>query len=310
MVSIAEAPGKIIISGEHFVVHGSNALAAAIDKKVKVYSETSDKNSVLSRIDNQVFHTTMKPTNPVSVVRDKTLEYLNKKDKIKITIESDIPRGSGLGSSSAVSVATAASIASLFGETLDNKTLYEIALKGEKVIHGTPSGIDVAASVYGGLILFNKNTVPKNIDLLNKLKIIVSISGKKRQTSRMINRFTNMSDTLPYNFQSLINSSSILTQEAVDCLIAQDLHKLGAIVNFYNSILSHFGLSTKTTDRMIETCLEHGAYGAKITGAGGGGSIIAFAPSTKIKIIINELNSLGFRTFSVELPKQGVSFGK
>ena len=61
---------------------------------------------------------------------------------------------------------------------------------------------------------------------------------------------------------------------------------------------------------MIETCLEHGAYGAKITGAGGGGSIIAFAPSTKIKIIINELNSLGFRTFSVELPKQGVSFGK
>ena len=102
----------------------------------------------------------MNPNNPVSVVRDETLEYLNQKGKIKITIESNIPRGSGLGSSSAVSVATAASIASLFGKKLDNKTLYEIALKGEKIIHGTPSGIDVAASVYGGLILFNKNTVP------------------------------------------------------------------------------------------------------------------------------------------------------
>lgn len=310
MVSIGEAPGKIIISGEHFVVHGSNALAATIDKTVKVYSETSDKNSILSRIDNRVYNTKMNPNNPVSVVRDETLEYLNQKGKIKITIESNIPRGSGLGSSSAVSVATAASIASLFGKKLDNKTLYEIALKGEKIIHGTPSGIDVAASVYGGLILFNKNTVPTTIDLLNKLKIIVSISGKTRKTSKMINRFTTMNDTLPYNFQSLVNSSSILTKEAINCLITQDFQKLGAIINFYNSILSNFGLSTQITNRMIETCLEHGAYGAKITGAGGGGSIIAIAPSTKIKIIINKLNSLGFQTFSVELPKQGVSFGK
>lgn len=310
MVSIAEAPGKIIISGEHFVVHGSNALAAAIDKTVKVYSETSDKNSILSRVDNQVFNIRIKPINPVSVVRNKILEYLNRKERIKITIESNIPRGSGLGSSSAISVATAASIASLFGEKLDKKTLYNIAFEGEKIIHGNPSGIDVAASVYGGLILFNKNTVPTNIDLLNKLQIIVSISGKTRQTSRMINHFTSTSNKLPYHFQSLVHSSSVLTHEAVNCLITQDLEKLGAIINFYNSILSSFGLGTKITDRMIETCLEHGAYGAKITGAGGGGSIIAIAPLTKIKIIIDELNSLGFKTFSIELPKQGVSFGK
>ena len=310
MVSIAEAPGKIIISGEHFVVHGSNALAAAIDKTVKVYSETSDKNSILSRVDNQVFNIRIKPINPVSVVRNKILEYLNRKERIKITIESNIPRGSGLGSSSAISVATAASIASLFGEKLDKKTLYNIAFEGEKIIHGNPSGIDVAASVYGGLILFNKNTVPTNINLLNKLQIIVSISGKTRQTSRMINHFTSTSNKLPYHFQSLVHSSSVLTHEAVNCLITQDLEKLGAIINFYNSILSSFGLGTKITDRMIETCLEHGAYGAKITGAGGGGSIIAIAPLTKIKIIIDELNSLGFKTFSIELPKQGVSFGK
>ena len=310
MVSIAEAPGKIIISGEHFVVHGSNALAAAIDKTVKVYSETSDKNSILSRVDNQVFNIRIKPINPVSVVRNKILEYLNRKERIKITIESNIPRGSGLGSSSAISVATAASIASLFGEKLDKKTLYNIAFEGEKIIHGNPSGIDVAASVYGGLILFNKNTVPTNIDLLNKLQIIVSISGKTRQTSRMINHFTSTSNKLPYHFQSLVHSSSVLTHEAVNCLITQDLEKLGAIINFYNSILSSFGLGTKITDRMIETCLEHGAYGAKITGAGGGGSIIAIAPLPKIKIIIDELNSLGFKTFSIELPKQGVSFGK
>ena len=310
MVSIAEAPGKIIISGEHFVVHGSNALAAAIDKTVKVYSETSDKNSILSRVDNQVFNIRIKPINPVSVVRNKILEYLNRKERIKITIESNIPRGSGLGSSSAISVATAASVASLFGEKLDKKTLYNIAFEGEKIIHGNPSGIDVAASVYGGLILFNKNTVPTNIDLLNKLQIIVSISGKTRQTSRMINHFTSTSNKLPYHFQSLVHSSSVLTHEAVNCLITQDLEKLGAIINFYNSILSSFGLGTTITDRMIETCLEHGAYGAKITGAGGGGSIIAIAPLTKIKIIIDELNSLGFKTFSIELPKQGVSFGK
>ena len=78
MVSIAEAPGKIIISGEHFVVHGSNALAAAIDKTVTVYSEISHKNSILSRVDTQVFNARIKPINPVSVVREKILEYFER----------------------------------------------------------------------------------------------------------------------------------------------------------------------------------------------------------------------------------------
>ena len=173
MISIAEAPGKIILTGEHFVVHGAQALAAAINKNIRISSSFSSQN-------------TIKYNDPVYIVRNKTLEYLGKNNTLSINIESNIPRGSGLGSSSALCVATAASVASLFNTKLDRKTLFNLAMYGEKKIHGNPSGIDVAASIMGGLILFRKGYDPKRINLKYNPELIVSISGKRRKTSNMI----------------------------------------------------------------------------------------------------------------------------
>ena len=132
MISIAEAPGKIILTGEHFVVHGSQALAAAINKNIRISSSFSSQNTI--KYKNQKISLTKYniKNDPVYIVRNKTLEYLGEKNTLSINIESNIPRGSGLGSSSALCVATAASVASLFNTKLDRKTLFDLAMYGEK----------------------------------------------------------------------------------------------------------------------------------------------------------------------------------
>jgi len=305
LISIAEAPGKIIISGEHFVVHGSQALAAAINQNIRVscqFSRTNTINYKHQRLTSNYNFT----HDPVAVVRNKTLSYLNRKENLSLEIESHIPRGSGLGSSSALCVATVSSIASLFDEKLSKKTIYDLAMNGEKIIHGNPSGIDVAVSVFGGLILFRKGNEPKKISLDYTPEFIVSVSGRGRKTSKMINKFNNFQNLTPNYFNSLVDSSHILTKDVLQSLLQKDYIKLGSLLTFFNSTLSDFGLSTAITDQLIDLCLEFGAYGAKITGAGGGGSIIAIAPSKKTNKIIQELNNHGFKSFSVKLPQNGV----
>ena len=160
MISIAEAPGKIILTGEHFVVHGSQALAAAINKNIRISSSFSSQNTIKYKNQKISLAKYNIKNDPVYIVRNKTLEYLGKKNTLSINIESNIPRGSGLGSSSALCVATAASVASLFNTKLDRKTLFDLAMYGEKKIHGNPSGIDVATSIMGGLVSFRKGYDP------------------------------------------------------------------------------------------------------------------------------------------------------
>tara|TARA_Y100000590_G_scaffold470535_1_gene666118 strand:- start:497 stop:1435 length:939 start_codon:yes stop_codon:yes gene_type:complete len=306
LISIAEAPGKIILTGEHFVVHGSQALAAAINKKLRVTSTLSSTDDIIyknQRIPSSKYNI---KNDPVYIVRNKTLEYLDKKNTLSITIDSGIPRGSGLGSSSALCVATAASIASLFNIKLDRKTLFELAMHGEKKIHGNPSGIDVAVSIMGGLISFRKGGEPKRITLKHNPELIVSISGKRRKTSNMINKFSNAKRDKPSTFLSLVESSNTITKKTISALSKKDYVAVGSYFNFFNSTLNSLGLSSSPTDNVIEKCLELGSYGAKITGGGGGGSIIAISPSRHISVIVNELNKMDYETFSVKLPQQGV----
>ena len=306
MISIAEAPGKIILTGEHFVVHGSQALAAAINKNIRISSSFSSQNTIKYKNQKISLANYNIKNDPVYIVRNKTLEYLGKKNTLSINIESNIPRGSGLGSSSALCVATAASVASLFNTKLDRKTLFNLAMHGEKKIHGNPSGIDVATSIMGGLVSFRKGYDPKRINLKHNPELIVSISGKRRKTSNMINKFTNLRNEKPYSFHSLVNSSNTLTKKTLSALSQKDYLSVGSYFNFFNSTLNYFGLSSTVTDNMIEKCLELGSYGAKITGGGGGGSIIAISPSKYIDVIIDELNNMNFETFSVKIPQQGV----
>ena len=163
MTSIAKAPGKIILFGEHFVVHGNRAILGAIDKYATVTSEKTNTENIL--ISSSLGQASIQKDQDVDKVEKKFRPFFyiakqvitkNNFDKgISIKIESDIPIGAGLGSSSACCVAAAASIFKLFDKS-DEKEILELSIQAEKTIFTNSSGADCTVSVHGGIIEYQK----------------------------------------------------------------------------------------------------------------------------------------------------------
>ncbi|MEM3584223.1 MAG: mevalonate kinase [Nitrososphaerales archaeon] len=305
----AKAPGKIIITGEHFVVHGSLALAAAIDKCALVEAKAFEGIEIISKTlgsfsskegEASLF---FKPT--LEAIK-ATLEFIGEKKGVKLIIDSELPISSGLGSSSAVAVATVAATASVFNHKLSLEEIVNLAMVSERITHGKPSGIDVNVATYGGVILFKMGEKPRQIKLDKDVEFIVCHSGIKRKTSEMVSKFSEMKKSYPNLFTSLVTSSNYFTEKAAFALMNRDLTTLGAIMNFFHSVLSNFGMSTRELDQLIEKALEAGCIGAKLTGAGGGGFIIALPKSGEARVVTESLKRKGIDASIVKLPLEGV----
>ncbi|MBI2125783.1 MAG: mevalonate kinase [Thaumarchaeota archaeon] len=304
----AAAPGKIILAGEHFVVWGSTALAAAIDKSVTASAELANEDEIISEnygTRSKIAKGVGKGLYPIAKAIYATKEHLSSKKQVRVTIKSDIPPSSGLGSSSAVAVATVASVGKALGTDLSKRDIFDLAMESERIVHGNPSGIDVAVSVYGGILLYRKGEPPKEVKV-EECNAVVGLSGLSRRTAKMISRVAEVRKTSPNFFNALVASSSRLSMLASKSMEKGDFDDLASVMTFHNSTLSWLGLAIPTTDEMIEICLENGALVAKITGGGGGGAIISIPKQGKAQDVVKALKSRGFDAFLVKLPQQGL----
>jgi mevalonate kinase len=303
MRAIAEAPSKVIITGEHFVVHGAWALAAAIPRRVRVEVAPSSSFSVSSdRFGDKRSARLL----PVSRVVETMAREFSSRPQVRVSISSDIPEGAGLGSSAATMVAVAAAFSRLNSLELGTDEIVRFAMVGEHHIHGNPSGIDPAVSAHGGVILFRPGSPPKEIVLDSPRALIVSYSGKKRSTRGQINTVARMKRKHPGLFSMLADGMSSLSLDAAEKLRTGDMKGLGNILTVNHAVLGTVGVSNTTLDGMVDLFADLGAYGAKLTGAGGGGSVVAVAPEGKEKSIVSGLTARGFETFKVEVPSEGV----
>lgn len=306
------APGKIIIIGEHFVVYGSYAIAAAISKRAWVtVTETSGKESII--ISNDVKSKLSEHHGRFSAVKEVIRALFEKygqpENGIRMDIQSDIPLGSGLGSSAAISVATAGAVSRFIGHDLPHEEIAKFAARGEKSVHGNPSGIDTAASLYGGMILFSKKTGPQPIPLNRVIQLLVVYSGVRRNTSRLISKVGETKSKYPSTFEHLANASSFASLQLVDALSNGDLPYMGALMNFSQTTLSWIGVSTDNLDALVENVLHSDfCYGAKLTGAGGGGSIIALPVPGKAETLQQKILKRYKVAFLVSIPQQGLSW--
>ncbi len=305
----ASAPGKVIICGEHYVVHGSHAVAAAINKRAKVKVSTADGRSstISSRGVNVSLDSPDRSFYSIKSIAKKIFsEHGKPRAGVKIAIDSDIPAGSGLGSSAAVSVATAAALIGFVGARVEPAKIVEAATCGEKEVHGNPSGIDIQASLNGGMILFNKNSGAKPVPLDRSLQFLVVYSGRQRKTSELVDKVRRMRDRYPRFFERLTEASSFLSLEVVEAVSSGDLPYLGAIMNMMQSSLSWIGVSNRMLDNLIEDVLSEDVYGAKITGAGGGGSIIALPKPEKGSAVLKRIALRNKVSFLCTIPQRGL----
>jgi mevalonate kinase len=302
--AFAEAPGKVIISGEHFVVHGATALVAAIGRGTKVEASRGEGLTLETPINkNRAAGSALLPVEKVvtEMYRERSLE-----PRVRLRMSTSLPTGAGLGSSASSMVATVAAVNRLEGWNMDANSLIETSMLGERLVHGKPSGVDVAASVFGGLMEFRMGAEPRQVPLEKPAKFVVVYSGKRRNSGRLISKVSSMKELYPALFSKLCESASLVTELSTERLVTGRMEELGRIMTYNHAVLAMVGASNEQLDKLVDLCLREGCLGAKLTGAGGGGSVLALAPGGEESAVAARIGRRGFEAFVTEVPIGGV----
>ncbi len=277
--------GKIILLGEHAVVYGFPALAAALDRGVTIAAvptpaggplrvDVPSWNLRLTADDDHAFsHGLCAIADAVGLGRPP----------LTLVGDAQIPPGAGLGASAAFAVAVSRALLAHLKRSGDPASVTEAANASESVLHGKASGVDVALAVHGGIGVFRKSTGLKKIQI-QPLRVLVGPSGAPRSTAAMVDRVATA--TAGSVDDTRLRELGSLTDTGTASLLAGDLPALGKDMNRAHELLAGLGVSTPLLDGLCAVAREHGAWGAKLTGAGGGGSVIAIAPRDKEEAIL------------------------
>ena len=310
MTSISKAPGKIILFGEHFVVHGNRAILGAINKYATVTTEKTNTDNIL--ISSSLGQSSIQKDEDVSNVEKKfrpffyiakqVIEKNNFEKGITIKIESDIPIGAGLGSSSACCVAAAASILNLFNIT-DEKEVLELAINAEKTIFPNTSGADCTVSVSGGIIEYQKEKGFSKIETENEFNFIIIDSEQVHSTDKVVERVRKFKENNSDVFTELCSEEERLIAKALDSMKKNDLETIGKCMAQNQMFLEQIGVSN---DELLSITkeIEKITFGAKITGAGDGGCIIAL--TQKDDDLSEYVNTTKYQTYQVTIQKTGM----
>ena len=315
MKSIASAPGKIILFGEHFVVHGTPAILAAIDKRVTVTSTFTENktlkiNSQLGTLEVPISSSHEKAKSefkPFIYLANKMINSHQDVNGLEITINSDIPIGVGLGSSSACCVAATASISGLFKEVSSEENL-KMSIEAEKTIFPDTSGADCTVCTYGGIIEYDKiNGSEKNTDASN-LNLLIVNSMIPHSTKRSVEKVSKFKESNEDRFSQLCVSETKLIGEVNLALKNKDLITLGLKMSENQKYLEEIQVSNDTLHDMISS-LKEISLGAKITGAGDGGCIIALVKDENLDKVPALLGK-DKECFSAKIDTRGVKWSK
>ena len=310
MISIAKAPGKIILFGEHFVVYENRAILCAINKYATVTSEKTNTSNIL--ISSSLGQSSIQKDEDVSNVEKKFRPFFyiakqlitkNKFDKgISIKIESEIPIGAGLGSSSACCVAAAASISNLFCNT-NEKEILELAIQAEKTIFPNSSGADCTVSVYGGIIEYQREKSFSKINTENKFDFLIIDSEQVHATDKVVNQVKKFKEENENIFSELCSEEERLITKALDSIKNNDLETIGKCMAQNQIYLEQIGVSNDVLLSITKE-IEKITFGAKITGAGDGGCIIAL--TKKDDDLSEYVNTTKYQTHKVSIQKTGM----
>jgi mevalonate kinase len=262
----------------------------------------SDADKRSSPADNQEL------LEPLRLAASATLDYLATKDRsVHIDANCQIPIGAGLGSSASTTVATISAVAKSRGTRLDRREIFKLAFIPENYLHGQPSGVDQATCTYGGIIHFRKPSKINPISLNRPPMILVCDSGAHRSTKALVGSVVKRSQEQTDKFHMHLEEISTISNAVIKALKDEDDDELGSLMNRNHELLRQIGVSTPKLDRLVAQARRAGALGAKLTGAGGGGCIIALCSDKNTRSnIARELRKEGGTIYSVSLDVLGV----
>lgn len=312
MKSIASAPGKVILFGEHFVVHGLKAILCSIDKRIKVTTEVIEDDEIIIISNMGKIQIDLKNQNqetksafkPFLHIAKKMMKEFNHKKGLQITIESNIPSGVGLGSSSACCVAAAASISGIFTK-LSREKILELAIEAERTVFKNVSGADTTICTYGGIIEYDRESGFKKLDLNSNLNLVIANSMQTHSTNKVVSKVQKFKEENSELFLKLCEKESELIKNVHQALSDNDYELLGKSMLENQNLLETIGVSNEKLSSMIEIANKT-SYGSKLTGAGGGGCIISLTDENKIEETIKNLKDMKIDCFSTKIDSKGL----
>jgi mevalonate kinase len=301
--------GKVILFNEHFVVYGLPAIASAISAKTTARVEKlagSGTELIDNRPETKGYKAEKADQQKESL--DIMLKFMSidtKHNSFRITLGGDLLAASGVGASAA----SCAAIARAFSEELhlgySDEKINEVAYEGEKGYHGNPSGIDNTAATFGGLIWYRRegtSQLMERLKLKAPVEIVMGNTGIIADTKEVVGGVKKRRDKDPAKYERIFKDAKQLAQDAKKHIEGYDLKKLGTLMNENHRLLQEIGVSCSELELLVDLARNNGAWGAKMTGTGRGGYMIALTPGKELQEkVALEIERKGFQALKTTI---------
>jgi mevalonate kinase len=297
MIHLGHACGKVILLGEHAVVHGVPALAVGIDRGARATATPMDLGP--SRLHVRGWDIVVRETDDAHDLGRAFRALLDSAAPPVgprwIEVETDLPPGGGLGCSAAIGVAVARALE----PHLSDEALQDRAMAWECVFHGNPSGVDSAVAAHGGCVLFRRGQPLEAVRVRGPMHLCIGHTGLASSTKSMVEAVARLRARRPEIVERSFEAIRTLVSNARLAIEAGDWSALGKLMDLNQMLLGGLFVSTDEIERMCAAARSAGALGAKLTGAGGGGSVVALACSrASAEAVIEAWKAEGFGGFA------------
>lgn len=294
--------GKIILLGEHSVVHGRPALAAGLTRGARATARPAEGRTSSASFAFGDTHVDVEARaddpRPLGRALAALLATYDAPPTVHVDVQLELPAGAGLGASAAMGVAVSAALDGLTGTARTPEERATQTLAWERVFHGNPSGVDNTMAAVGGVAQFTRGAALERVRLRQPLWLVVGHSGEASETKEMVALVAQQLERDPKRIGELFDAIAALVRNARLALAAGDGRALGQLMDMNHGLLSALMLSTPRLEELCVAAREAGAAGAKVTGAGGGGCMVALAPDGSVaEHILEALRSAGAESF-------------
>ena len=330
------APGKLMLFGEHAVVYGKPCIVTSVNQRLSIKAQKNDepifvlnapdvdiKNysklmthlgegeipkgvRLVEHATKNFFYAVIPVKTGIQVERTGSRIKSGMTNGVKFETIAQFKSTFGFGSSSASAVCTIKALSEVFKIKLSEKEIFDLAYKTVLDVQGLGSGFDLAAAIYGGTLYFITGGTTIQPLTINHLPLIVGYTGVKADTATIVREVKARFEKYTELLKNIYDGIAMIVEEAKIALEKNDLEKVGQLMNLNQGYLETLGVSSEKLSAMIYAARNAGAYGAKLSGAGGGDCMIALAPSSKRKAVKKAIEKAGGQIIKVEINDKGV----